>query len=149
MTWGAFCSNGIFKLVLVSGNMNSKQYTDMFTEHFLEDFFRITGNRAIFQQDNAPNHVSRYSKAFFNDKNVVLMDWPASSPDLNPIENLWSIIAWQVYGQGKQYDSKVSLTGAIVKSWSEIDDQTVKSLIGSMKNRCIKVIAVNGGKTKY
>ena len=56
MTWGAFCSNGIFKLVLVSGNMDSKQYTDMRTKHFLEDFFRIAGNRAIFQQDNAPIH---------------------------------------------------------------------------------------------
>ena len=45
--------------------------------------------------------------------------------------------------------SNVSLTGAIMKSWSEIDDQTVKSLIGSMKNRCIEVIAAKGGKTKY
>ena len=44
MTWGASCSNGIFKLVLVSGNKDSKQYTDMLTEHFLENFFRIAGN---------------------------------------------------------------------------------------------------------
>ena len=82
----------------------------MLTEHFLEDFFRIAGNRAIFQQDNAPIHVSRHSKAFFSDKNVV----PALSPDLNPIENLWGKVARQVYG--KQYDSKVSLTGTIMKS---------------------------------
>ena len=34
MTWGAFCSSGIFKLALVSGNMDSEQYTDMLTEHF-------------------------------------------------------------------------------------------------------------------
>ena len=86
---------------------------------------------------------------FFSDKNVVLMDWPALSPDLYPIENLWGIVARQVYGQGKQYDSKVFLTGAIMKSWSKIDDQTVKSLIGSMKNCCIEVIAAKGGKTKY
>ena len=124
--------------------MDSKQYTDMLTEHFLEDFFRIAGNRAIFQQDNAPIHVSRHSKAFFSDKNVVLMDWPALSPDLNSIENLWGIVTRQAYGQGKKYDSKVSLTGAIMKSWPKIDDQTVKSLIGSMKNRCIEVIAAKG-----
>ena len=78
----------------------------------------------------------------------MLMDWPALSPDLNPIENLWGIVYRQVYSQGKQYESKVSLTGAIMKSWSEIDDQTVKSLIGSMKNCCIEVIAAKGGKTK-
>ena len=74
MIWGAFCSNGIFKLVLVSGNMDAKQYTNMLTEHFLEYFFRIAGNRAIFQQDNAIIHVSRHSKALFSDKNAVLMD---------------------------------------------------------------------------
>ena len=44
--------------------MDLKQYTDMLTEHFLEDFFRIAGNRAIFQQDNAPIHVPKHSKAF-------------------------------------------------------------------------------------
>ena len=77
------------------------------------------------------------------------MDRSALSPDLNPIENLWGRVARQVYGQGKQYDSKVSLTGAIMKSWSEIGDHTVKSLIRSMKNRCIEEIAAKGGKTKY
>ena len=41
------------------------------------------------------------------------------------------------------------MIGAIKKSWSEIDDQTVKSLIGSMKNRCIEVIVVKGRKKKY
>ena len=35
------------------------------------------------------------------------------------------------------------------KSLSEIDDQSVKSLKGSMKNRCIEVIAAKGRKTKY
>ena len=64
MTWGEFCSHKIFKLVLVSGNMDSKQYTDMLTVHFLEDFFRIARNRAIFDQDNAPIHVSRIQKRF-------------------------------------------------------------------------------------
>ena len=121
----------------------------MLTEHFLEDYFCIAGNRAIFQQENAPIHVSRHSKVFFSDKNVVLMDWPALSPDLNLIEKLRGLVAWQVYGQGKQEDSKVSLTLAIMKSWSEIDDQTVKSLIESMKNCCIEVIAAKGGKTKH
>ena len=132
--------------------MDWKQYTDTcFTEHFLggKISFALQEIGLFSNKTMPPIHVSRHSKAFFSDKNVVLMDWPALSPDLNPIENLWGIVARQVYGQGKQYDSKVSLTGAIMKSWSEIDNQTVKSLKGSMKNRCIEVIAVKGGKTKY
>ena len=90
-----------------------------------------------------------HSKVIFSDKNVGLVDRLALSPDLNPIEKLWDIVARQVYGLGKQYDSNVSLTGAIMKSWSEIDDQTVKNLIGSIKSRCTEVIAAKGGTTKY
>ena len=142
MRWGAFCSN-----VLVSGNMDSKQYTDMLTEHFLEDFISYCRKSGNFPTRKSPNSCVKAFKSVFSDKNV-LMDWPALSPDLNPIENLWGIVARQNYSQGKQYDSKVSLTWAIMKSWSEIEDQTVKSLIGSMKNRCIEVIAAKGGKTK-
>ena len=41
------------------------------------------------------------------------------------------------------------LTVAIMRSWSKIDDQTVKSPMESMKNRFIEVIAPKGGKTKY
>ena len=44
--------------------MDSKQYTVMLTEHFFEDSFRIAENWAIFQQDYAPIHVSKHSKAF-------------------------------------------------------------------------------------
>ena len=102
-----------------------------------------------FPTRQCPNSCVKAFQSVFSDKNVVLMDWLALSPDLNPIENLWVIVARQVYSQSKQYDSKVSLTGAIMKSWSEIDDQIVKSLIGLMKNCCIEVIATKGGKTKY
>lgn len=45
-----------------------------------------------FMQDNSPVHRSRATLAWFRDHpEVELMDWPAKSPDLNPIENLWSM----------------------------------------------------------
>jgi hypothetical protein len=45
---------------------------------------------AIFQQDNASIHMSGHSLVWFAEKNIPLLDWPARSPDLNPIENLWA-----------------------------------------------------------
>ncbi len=42
----------------------------------------------IFQQDLAPAHTAKSTKSWFNDHGVTVLDWPANSPDLNPIDNL-------------------------------------------------------------
>ncbi len=46
----------------------------------------------IFQQDLAPAHTAKSTKSWLNDHGVGVLDWPANSPDLNPIENIWGIV---------------------------------------------------------
>ncbi len=58
----------------------------------------------IFQQDLAPAHTAKSTKSWLNDHGVGVLDWPANSPDLNPIENLLS------RGKGETRDQKMQMS---------------------------------------
>ena len=102
-----------------------------------------------FQKDKAPIHVSKATRAFFQESNMQVMDWPACSPDLNLIENVWGLLSRSIYGSGRQYDSEKDLKEAIWSAWRNLDENVIKTLIFSMKNRCIDVISKKGGITSY
>uniref|UniRef100_A0A3Q1BPX9 Tc1-like transposase DDE domain-containing protein n=2 Tax=Amphiprion TaxID=80969 RepID=A0A3Q1BPX9_AMPOC len=57
----------------------------------------------VFQQDNAAVHNTRLMKDFFQENNIALLDHPASSPDLNPTENIWAWMTREVYKNGHQF----------------------------------------------
>ncbi|CAG8552720.1 8244_t:CDS:2, partial [Paraglomus occultum] len=49
-----------------------------------------------FQQDNSPIHKARAITDLFEHHNIRILDWPAYSPNINPIENLWAILKGKV-----------------------------------------------------
>ena len=87
----------------------------MISEYLLSFARREYGIKFLFQQDNAAIHTSSMSTDFFGEQGVNVMDWPARSPDLNPIEIVWAIMSRGVYRNGKQYDSVSALTSAVIK----------------------------------
>ncbi|CAB4026726.1 Hypothetical predicted protein, partial [Paramuricea clavata] len=85
----------------------------------------------------------------FGFKEGRLMMWPACSPDLNPIENFWSLLKSKVYESGKQFSSKNCLWEAIQSSAAAIHKDAIKNLTDSMSNRLIKVISAKGDYIHY
>lgn len=113
MVLARFSAAGKTELAVLVGRQASEQYIYTVSEYLLPFAHKHYGTDFVFQQDNAAIHTSRETMAFFEEQEVQVMDWPARSPDLNPIENLWAIMARNVYRNGRQYDSVVSLTAAL------------------------------------
>ena len=101
----------------------------------------------IFQQDLAPAHSAKTTKTWFNDHGITVHDWPANSPDLNPIENLWGIAKRKV--RDMRPNNAEELKAAIEASWSSITPQQCHRLITSMPRPIEAVIHAKGGPTKY
>ena len=91
MVWGAMGLRGKTPLVVIQGNMDAARYrNEILIPHLLPLMNTMPNNARLFQQDNAPPHRARATFAWFQANNIdVLQPWPASSPDLNPMENLW------------------------------------------------------------
>ncbi len=102
---------------------------------------------SIFQQDLAPAHTAKGTKSWFNDHGVTVLDWPANSPDLNPIENIWGIVKRKI--RDTRPNNADDMKATVKETWASIPPQQCHTLITSMQRRIEAVIKAKGAPTKY
>ncbi len=101
----------------------------------------------IFQQYLAPAHTAKSIKSWLNDHGVGVLDWPAYSPDLNPIKNLWGIVKRKI--RNKRPKNADELKDTVKETWAFIPPQQCHKLITSMPRWIEAVIKAKGAPTKY
>ncbi len=62
----------------------------------------LSSSRHVFQQDNAKPHPAAITTAWLCSRRARMLNWPACSPDLSPIENIWCIIKWEIHQRRQQ-----------------------------------------------
>ena len=80
---------------------------------------------------------------------VSVLNWPARSPDLHPIENLWGLLVRSVTKDFRQSDSLEELKEAIETAWDNIDASLLKKISSSLTKCCVEVIKKKGWLAKY
>ncbi|GFT84705.1 transposable element Tcb1 transposase [Trichonephila clavipes] len=100
---------------------------------------------AIFQQENARPHVARIVQRFFFNHQIELFPWPAHSPDLSPIENMWRIVAQRLTQITPPAATPDQLWQRVEAAWSAVRQEHIQSLFESMLRHVAAVISNNGG----
>lgn len=148
MVWGAFSATGVGILHRIEGIMNKEIYNDLLANVMLPSADILFGRENwIFQQDNDPKHTAKINKDFLIENEVPTLPWPAQSPDLNPIENLWSILDQRL--KNRQVNNAEELFQALRTEWNALPVDLLTDLVHSMQRRCQAVINSRGAPTKY
>ena len=157
MFWVAIIGNKLVGPFRVADGvkMTAKLYIDFIKEHLVPWHKKKNlsfRKKMVFMHDNAPSHAARLTTEYLQSvlgNHGKIMQWPACSPDLNPIENLWSILKRKLYSSGRQYTSKDDLWNAVLTAAKDISSDDVESLTSSMDQRLLSMIHKNGNYIQY
>ena len=106
-------------------------------------------NQFILMDDNALLHRARVVEEYLQQETIVRIDWPACSPDLNPIEHVLNMLQVAILRHPTQPTTLVELENVLIEEWNNLEMAATQRLIGSMRRRCQAVIASRGSRTSY
>ncbi len=93
MVWGCMSACGMGSLHIWKGTINAERYIQVLEQHMLPSRRRLfQGRPCIFQHDNARPHTASITTSWLRRRRIQVLKWPACSPDLSHIENIWRII---------------------------------------------------------
>jgi len=98
-------------------------------------------------EDNDPKHRSRLCTEWKTQNGITIMNWSASSPDANSIENVWSYVKHKL--RGKLIFTLRQLSTRIRKIWRSLSREYTQNLVESMPRRCQAIIDIEGNWTCY
>jgi len=146
--WGCITWDGVAALVdLPQGiTLNANILIDILQQHVAQ---MNNIDEYIFQMDNAPAHRSRLVNNWFQNHHITQLPWPAQSPDLSPIENIWSILKYRLSKMNLINHQRNTIIAAVHEIWDSITQAEIRTIIQSMPRRCEQIIHSRGLPIDY
>ncbi|KAG1032609.1 hypothetical protein G6F43_013735 [Rhizopus delemar] len=156
MLWSAITYAGVDWMCRINGNMDKALYKEILedelerTIEFSIDKSGLERHQAIFQHDNGPKHTSKLVKEYLKEQSYSILEWPAQSPDLNPIEDMCSLLKRRLNDYETAPKGMNELYQRVTKVWYDLmKPEECQKVIKSMSKRIKQCIKNNGRWTDY
>lgn len=151
MVWGCITPYGVGRLHRIEGIMDAVKYVGILKSSLLGSLqdFGIKPQAIYFQQDNDPKHTSKLAKQFLASKHIDVLDWPPSSPDMNPIENAWNHLDCMIRLRDPLPTNIDQLWVVLQEEWGKLDQTYIDKLYASLPKRVQALKKVKGCATRY
>jgi hypothetical protein len=138
--WGCIGHSYKSPLVICGSSIKAPDYINILDGFLLPDL--VPG--FTFQQDNARPHTAHMTTNWLEGNCVDVLPWPAYSPDLNPIENLWGLMTITIFKSGKQCTTVEELQDVVLATRLAVDQESINRMIASIPGRLQAVVDAHG-----
>ncbi|GFW69611.1 transposable element Tcb2 transposase [Trichonephila clavipes] len=121
--------------VVANGTMTGQRYIDEVLLPHVRLFRGAVGDKLVFMDDNATCHRTLAVQDCLDSEGIQRLVWPAHSPDLNPIENVWDALGRQVAGRNYPPTNKNTLIRALTEEWDKLPQQLLDNVVQRMVRR--------------
>ncbi|GFU58156.1 transposable element Tcb2 transposase [Trichonephila clavipes] len=150
MVWAGIMINGRTRLhVVANGTMTGQRYIDEVLLPHVRLFRSAVGDKFVFMDVNTTCHRTLAVQDCLDSEGIQRLVWPARSPDLNPIENVWDALGRQVAGRNYPPTNKNTLIRALTEEWDKLPQQLLDNVVQSMVRRVECCITLHGGHIPY
>ncbi|GFX58389.1 transposable element Tcb2 transposase [Trichonephila clavipes] len=130
-------------------SVNGTRYCNEILLPYVRLFRGAMGLQFLFMDDNAPCHRTVAAEQLLESEDIERMDWPARSPDLNPIEHVLDFLGRRLAARTLPPVTIWELRLALQDEWAAMPQQLIDTLIFSMGRRCETCLAVRGDHIPY
>ncbi|GFV72084.1 transposable element Tcb2 transposase [Trichonephila clavipes] len=150
MVWAGIMIDGRTRLhVVANRTMTGQRYIDEVLLPHVHLFRGAVGDKFVFMDGNATCHRTLAVQDCLDSEGIQRLVWPARSPDLNPIENLWASLGRQVAGRIYPPTNNNTLIRALSEKWDKLPQQLLDNVVQSMVRRVECCITLHGGHIPY
>ncbi|GFW20021.1 transposable element Tcb2 transposase [Trichonephila clavipes] len=150
LVWGGIMLGSRTDLhIFDAGSVNGTRYCNEILLPYVRLFRGAMGLQFLFMNDNAPCHRTVAAEQLLESEDIERMDWPARSPDLNPIEHVLDFLGRRLASRTLPPVTIRELRLALQDEWAAMPQQLIDTLILSMGRRCETCLAVRGDHIPY